>query len=70
MKKQTDEQKRRQEVIARENERLRLECEERDAKLREMAEEKKETAKRHIEEVENLRLAHQQEIYMLKRIMK
>ena len=68
--KQVDDMRRRQEVIARENERLRLECEERDIKLREMAEDRKEMAKRHIEEIENLKLSHQQEMYMVKRMMK
>jgi hypothetical protein len=33
-----------------------------------MNDERKEQAKRHIEEIENLKLAHQQEIYMLKRM--
>ena len=46
-------------MIARENERLRVECDERDHQLREAANDRKEIAKRHIEEVENLKLSHQ-----------
>ena len=38
--------------------------------MREVADEKKEMAKRHIEEIENLKLNHQQEMYMVKRMMK
>ena len=68
MKRQIDELRNRSEIIARENERLRQECDEREHQMLLMNDERKEQAKRHIEEIENLKLAHQQEIYMLKRM--
>lgn len=38
--------------------------------MRQVADEKKDMAKRHIEEIDNLKLNHQQEVYMIKRMMK
>jgi len=62
--------RRRQEAIARENERMRGECDLTQAQLKEFRDEAKEAGKRHIEEIDNMRLAHQQEIYMMKRLQK
>lgn len=56
--------------MAKENERLKYEMERKDRKLGELSEEKEERAKRHLQEIENLKLGHQQEMYVMKRMMK
>ena len=70
LERQLDEVRGRAEVIARENERVRREIEQRESEERRRAEEWLEERNRHRDEVENMKLAHQQEVYMIKRMMK
>lgn len=56
------------EELSKENDRLRGELDRKEIKMNNLVEERTERNKRHLQEIENLKLNHQQEIYMLKRL--
>ena len=65
-----DEVRKMVEELKRENDRLKGELGKKDRLVSELMEEKQDRNKRHLQEIENLKLSHQQEIYMLKRLQK
>ena len=69
-KKQLNEVRELLDKLSSENERLREENERKDRVIEELQEEREDRIKRNIQEVENIKLSHQQELYMLKRMMK
>eukprot|EP00347_Sterkiella_histriomuscorum_P003399 403364445 len=69
-KKQLNEVRELLDKLSTENERFREDNERKERIIEEMQIEKDERVKRHLQEIENIKLAHQQELYMLKRMMK